>query len=431
MSELLQARPRVDVAPDEYKRLLGFPRGWVFDERSAELAAAARAWYAEHGQPWVYAYRAERLEIADDTIRIDGVPFHSPRLQATLVEADANSAILVAVSAGGELEREAQRLWLDGKPDEYFFFEVYGSAVVEHLVTMKGAELCAWAETHDEAVLPHYSPGYPEWDIAEQPRLLDLICRGGDQSLPGELEVLDSGMLRPKKSLLAVFGLTRHRDRVGRLTELNPCGGCSFAPCQYRRAPYQKTARAAASDEVVRAKQLIEQLLPPVVPVEATVAGYSTSTKALARWAAERLALTRRENGMIEALFRYEGSTCNNMGQPLLFDYHVTLSPRDMGHIIRSMDCRPATGDTGHKAMCRYVENPSKLMSSIKCEEPLLGEPLESVLAWNAARSSAGCYCDLAARMHKWRLVLETIHYALAEQIQQSAAANNGRRNLP
>ena len=32
------------------------------------------------------------------------------------------------------------------------------------------------------AVLPHYSPGYPEWDIAEQPPLLELIdSRGGER----------------------------------------------------------------------------------------------------------------------------------------------------------------------------------------------------------------------------------------------------------
>src|SRR3990170_1769024 len=113
-----------------------------------------------------------------------------------LLDAEAESAILVAVSAGPELERQSQKLWAEEKPDEYFFLEVYGSAVVEHLITMKGAELCAWADARGEAILPHYSPGYPEWDIAEQPRLLNLICRGGRQRLPGDLESLESGMLR-------------------------------------------------------------------------------------------------------------------------------------------------------------------------------------------------------------------------------------------
>ena len=82
--------------------------------------------------------------------------------------AEADSAIMVAAGAGPELECEAQRLWQDEKPDEYFFLEMYGSAVVERLVTMAGARLCSWAEQQQMAVLPHYSPGYPEWDIAEQ-----------------------------------------------------------------------------------------------------------------------------------------------------------------------------------------------------------------------------------------------------------------------
>src|SRR5262249_33732972 len=147
--------------------------------------------------------------------------------------ADSHAAVLVAVSAGRQLEEEAQKLWREEKPDEYFFLEVYGSAVVEHLTTMTGAPLCAWAETHGEAVLPHYSPGYPEWDISQQASLLNLLQHTGQPTLPHKIEVLETGMLRPKKSLLAVFGLTCHTDRVRRLTDLVPCESCSFIPCQY------------------------------------------------------------------------------------------------------------------------------------------------------------------------------------------------------
>ena len=69
--------------------------------------------------------------------------FTSRRLQTTLDEAQADRIVLAAVSAGPELEQMAQQLWREEKPDEYFFFEVYGSAVVEHLITMHGARLCA------------------------------------------------------------------------------------------------------------------------------------------------------------------------------------------------------------------------------------------------------------------------------------------------
>jgi len=83
------------------------------------------------------------------------------------------------------------------------------------------------------AVLPHDSPGYPGWDVAEQGRLLGLLQAAGN--LPGNLEALESGALRPKKSLLAVFGLTRHTEGVRRLSETVACENCRLAACQYRR----------------------------------------------------------------------------------------------------------------------------------------------------------------------------------------------------
>ena len=140
-----------------------------------------------------------------------------------------------------------QQLWREEKPDEYFFLEMYGSAVVEHLVAAAGARLCAWAEERGMAVLPHYSPGYPEWDIADQPRLLQLV----HGALPCPIRALDSGMLSPKKTLLAVFGLTHQTTGLARLTDLVPCANCSLTPCQYRRAltpaaKYQVNAKALA-----------------------------------------------------------------------------------------------------------------------------------------------------------------------------------------
>jgi hypothetical protein len=57
-------------------------------------------------------------------------------------------------------------------------------------------------------------------------------------------------------------------------------------------------------------------------------------------------------------------------------------------------------------------------MAAIEREKPLLGQPLASVLAWRRQASPAGCYCDAASREHKWGLVLETIHYALHNLLQ-------------
>jgi hypothetical protein len=242
MIELTDLFPDTNVQAAEYQRLLGYPRDHALDDRALELSEMARAWYGRHGRPWMYARQVDRVALANGGLRIGGVVFASRHLRETFAAAGANSAILVAVSAGPEIEAEAQARWREEKPDEYFFFEVYGSAVVEHLVMMAGARLCAAAERDGLAVLSPYSPGYPEWDIAQQRALMDLIFdpHPSRMKLPGPLEVMSSGMLRPKKSLLAVFGMTPHTERVRKLTELVPCQRCALPGCQYRRSVYSR-----------------------------------------------------------------------------------------------------------------------------------------------------------------------------------------------
>jgi hypothetical protein len=254
------------------------------------------------------------------------------------------------------------------------------------------------------AVLPHYSPGYPEWDIREQPLLLELMQRTRKQPFPANVEVFDTGMLRPKKTLLAVFGLTRHTDRLRRLTELVPCENCSFGPCQYRRAPYR------------RAPQSFGEPLPISIAVLDRNAAYSVNRRALKRWSEERLSINTNPDGSIDALFRYEGTTCTNMGRSLAFDYAVKLGPHAQGFPILDQHCVPALDDAGHTHMCQFLENPVRLMDSIDREKPLSGKKLNAVLSWQRKPSVAGCYCEPASRDHKWGLVLETIHYALAQK---------------
>ena len=163
------------------------------------------------------------------------------------------------------------------------------------------------------------------------------------------------------------------------------CESCSFSPCQYRRAPYLRGDPS-----------------------------YVVNMKALKRWASERLSLETHDDGSIDALFRYDGTTCTNEGRPLTFHYRVKFGPSIDGYQIQAQRCEPAPGDSGHTYMCRYLDGREQLMSAIERESPLLGQPLNDVLSWRRADSPAGCYCDAASRDHKWGLVLETIHYALS-----------------
>lgn len=408
--EHLDVRPVVSVKEAEYRRLLGYPPHHTPGERADELAEQARGWYAEHGRPWVYLREVE-LKVTRDELWIDGMEFHSKQLHTHLREAGAERAMLVAVSAGHACEAHAGRLWRESKPDEYFFLEMFGSAVVEHLVATLSARICELAEHDGLMAVAHYSPGYTGWDIADQNRLYELITRGRPQLFPETLEVMPSGMLRPKKSLLAVVGLTVRTGRALASPHLVPCEACSFAPCQYRRAPYRHAP--------VRTIDSISPLSPAarVAPAPSPVrqANYSVNTRALRKWAQERVRIEPRERGTIEASFRFDGTTCSSQGRPLAFDYAVTLSGPQEGYTILDSSCRPAPGDDGHTFMCAYLSDSDGLMKSLDREKPLVGRPLDDVLNWSRTAAPSGCHCSADSRAHKWGLALEAIHFALAQ----------------
>jgi hypothetical protein len=423
MLELIDARPDVNVQESEYQRLLGYPTPHVLEGRARELAEQTRDWYASHGRPWVYARQTGDLQLGDE-LRVDGAGLTSKQLREQLNAAQAHSAMVVAVSAGMECEERARQLWEEGKPDEYFFMEMYGSAVVEHLITTIGGRICAWAEPKGMAVLPHCSPGYSGWDISDQNRLWNLIRRSDSRRFPGTIQVLDTGMLCPKKSLLAFFGITRHLEKMRAFRHLVPCENCALPSCQYRRAPYQ---HALPLVEEVNRLETVEAGASLLKPGNGSClnhsANYTVNRRALQKWSRDRLQLTPLKDHSVEACFRYEGTTCVNMGRPLEFHYHVRIgSPADDYRIIDA-SCVPAPGDTGHQSMCEYLNNAGVLMNSIAREKPLLGQPLNDVFAWQRTFNPSGCYCDADRRMHKWGLVLEVIHYAL---VQREKAAANG-----
>jgi hypothetical protein len=239
MFTLTETNPAVEVPESEYQRLLGYPRHHPIEGRSRELADGAREWFSKNGRPWICASEISSVEFRDQKVGIGEAEFSSQRLHQIFVESDVHTAVLVAVSAGRECEEHARQLWEEGKPDEYFFLEVLGSAAVEQLIVLANAHICGWADDNKMAALPYFSPGYSGWDIAEQIPLWNLFRERFAEGFPGPLEVMESGMLRPKKSQLTVMGLTHDLETARRFARLIPCESCSLPNCRYRRASYK------------------------------------------------------------------------------------------------------------------------------------------------------------------------------------------------
>lgn len=424
MFEVIDTHPEVEVQEAEYKRLLGYPRDHYLEGRPRELAQWARSWYKTHGRPWIYGRQVTSLEVEKDRIRIEGTSFISSKLVEQFTDAQATGAFVVAVSAGAECETMARKLWDEDKPDEYFFLETYGSAVVEHLIARASFRICEWADQRKLSVLPHYSPGYPGWDISNQGELHRTIMNSHQSRLAADVKVLDTGMLSPKKSLLAVFGVTPHLDKVEHLSNLIPCQICSLPSCQYRRVPYKnpipriESVGQAQSERENNGTPYSGQSLPLTIGAK-----YTFNSNALRKWSEERLQMVTHNDGSIEAQFRYEGTTCSNLGQPLDFLFHVRLSPATEGFKIEDLRCSPSPKDVGHKFMCEYLDKGESFVKIIEDERPLLGKPLDSVLQWQREYSPAACFCDAQSRKHKWGIVFEVLHFALSQTERQTVGA--------
>ncbi len=175
-----EIHPRIEVDERTFKRFLRFPPARAFEGAMAEAAAWAKDWFTQNGRPWVVSLKA------DAAIRATTGDRWPP---------ETDLGVIVA-SAGPEAEAHAGACFENDEPDRYYFLECYAAAVVDELLTRA-------RNAHGQS--RHYSPGYPEWGIEANIPLLRAIQN--QVTLPGPLRTLDSGMLVPKKSQIAVFAL--------------------------------------------------------------------------------------------------------------------------------------------------------------------------------------------------------------------------------
>ena len=163
----------IDLHLPEYGRLLGYPAGKPLEGDVLARAEEALDWYRRHGKP-----RVVTRVVGEET--------------------------LAAITAGVEVEDEVARLWAEERVDEAYFLDRLGAAVVEHLALSLGKPR---------------SPGHKGFPIEEQFRLYSQLT-------PADIEILPSGMLSPKNSILAVYGPDAEDG--------SPCADCDWR-CSFRR----------------------------------------------------------------------------------------------------------------------------------------------------------------------------------------------------
>jgi Vitamin B12 dependent methionine synthase, activation domain len=221
------------IDPDEVLRFQGYKKGRdvpgtdvraLFDEA---LAEGRRLMTPRAVARWARVTRA-----GPDRLEVEGEPLTIPRIGA-LWGAVEHAAVTVC-TIGEALEQRVSALWEARELALASMLDSVGSGAVESLAEYVNDLLCQQG-LPGLRVTNRISPGYADWDVAEQPRLFRL-CAGDAIGV----RLNEACVMTPGKSISLMVG-AGPAARVDHY--FSQCARCWMRECAYRRTPMRGTVR--------------------------------------------------------------------------------------------------------------------------------------------------------------------------------------------
>lgn len=173
-----------------------------------------------------YSARTYQIEQRLPTgLKISGVELKSKHLSQTM--AKAVELIVFIVTVGDNIEKIATVFTADDDPAGGYMIDRTGSIAAESLAEGLERRLREEYESKGKSVSMRFSPGYCDWDTAEQIKMAKLV----DFSSVG-VTLTQGMMMVPKKSISGVIGI----GPAGVFEKASsPCAICTKSDCDYRR----------------------------------------------------------------------------------------------------------------------------------------------------------------------------------------------------
>lgn len=168
-----------------------------------------------------HVLQRHRVTVDKDGITLDtGVRFTSRGLAAHVK--DCEEVLLLGATLGSRVDQAIRRLAILSVAEG-----AAAQAVAAALIESYCDEIQAQVDTGVLKQRPRFSPGYGDWNLAEQKLMFQTLnCA----KLIG-LTLTDGGMMAPTKSVTAVIGLGKTNACVW-----NKCMTCGNINCPYREA---------------------------------------------------------------------------------------------------------------------------------------------------------------------------------------------------
>jgi hypothetical protein len=223
----------LEIDPDEVLRFQGYKRGVDApgpDVRALleEALALGRTLMAPRA---VIRWRELRSRADDQLVLDDGPVFTIPGIAQTWGAVREVAGAVVTI--GDALERRVAALWEARELPLAAMLDSVGSGAVESLAEHVNDVLCQEGIARGVRVTNRISPGYGGWDVAEQPRLFDLVS-----GAPIGVALNEACFMVPEKSITLLVGAGPDA-RVDHY--FSQCARCWMAGCAYRRVPAART----------------------------------------------------------------------------------------------------------------------------------------------------------------------------------------------
>ena len=170
----------------------------------------------------------------EDTLVVDGEVLAIPRIGARW--GPVEQAAVAVCTIGQALEQRVRALWEARELPLASMLDSVGSGAVESLAEYVNDLLCQQG-LPALRVTNRISPGYADWNVAEQRRLFRL-CDGDAIGV----RLNEACVMTPGKSISLMVGAGAEA-RVDHY--FSQCARCWMRDCAYRRAPMQATVRRA------------------------------------------------------------------------------------------------------------------------------------------------------------------------------------------
>ena len=212
------------IENDELAKLLGGQKKRSLPKSIRKKVQNARQKLNRLIKPRLH-YRIVEPSVMDNhVVQLDEtVEFTSIKLAKTLKNAEKIVCFVGTIGTG--VENEINRLLGKQKLAVAYILDAMASVAVENMIDRFQDLMENRFSAEDRTVTLRFSPGYCDWPVTQQKKLFNIF---DPKQL--DVELLDSCLMKPRKSISGVFGITPQES-----VSYNPCRDCPTRSCDSRR----------------------------------------------------------------------------------------------------------------------------------------------------------------------------------------------------